>query len=377
MSRVIETITKYSTDSPCKTAEEMEKVCCVPTAALQCCEKVEPWGGYSQEEVLKKAGISLDEQGRDAQGRIVEVRFEQRSKPCGEKKTKYDTSLGNCCDQVEPIAVDTENSIEIIADNSTGIIYVTGGQIPFRVRVGGVGFYIANTQNPADGFRDAEIFGRTIPIMTLDACGVGLFEIDDGCNVIVVEVRATNGSWFAIPWNESVGSRFQDEEPESYYSGGTSECHTGTVVTAIKTKGRYKFHEYHNYRGAGYSKMYQPASSCGDSYEYLCNESAYGGCGEGSGQSNGEVAASFHKRCVGGKTSGYTRTMMLPKVITGGAFVYPYTPVGGRKDPYIFSTYSDSFQCNNCQWSGGAAMFNAVYYFGCDETPGDLYEWRC
>lgn len=196
MVRVIETVTKYAYGAPCKTAAEMKEVCCTNTPALQCCEKVEEWGGYSDDEVLRKAGIVVDDQGRDSKGRYVEVRSAPRSKPCGEQVVRHDTTPSNCCEKVAPMVVDGDRSVDVLASNSLGVVYVVGGQLPLRVQVDGWGFYVADDGSSGAGYKNAEVWGRAIPIKTLNVCGACKLYITDNCgNRVVAFIRATTGRW--------------------------------------------------------------------------------------------------------------------------------------------------------------------------------------
>jgi len=191
MPRILETVTHYQTKLPCKTAGQMEGLCCEPTAALLCCEETEKqWAGYTEAEILEHLGISLDEQGRDGQGRYVNIELEPRTKPCGERVTSYDLSGYACCDGVEPIVWDEDNSVRVIPDMSHGVVVFTGGRLPFNVSVRGSGFYL-DTNNT----RDAVINGRNIAIYTSTACGTARITISDGCSTAVAFVRSTNGHW--------------------------------------------------------------------------------------------------------------------------------------------------------------------------------------
>ncbi len=83
--RIIETETIEKEEAPYKTAEEMEEICCVPVQQLQCKETWEIWDGYTDEEILEKLGIKLDEDGKNADGYEVEIRRKPRKNPCGYK----------------------------------------------------------------------------------------------------------------------------------------------------------------------------------------------------------------------------------------------------------------------------------------------------
>jgi len=190
--RVLETVTRVAEPhEDCRTKEQMTEICCEDAPAVPCCEKVELWTGYTDDEIKEKLGLNLDDHGRDDQGRYVEIRRLPRSQPCGEKVTRYDVTPNSCCDGVTPIAVDTEESAEVIADNSSGMIFITGGVAPFHVSVRGNGFHL----NPDNYIRDGYVDGNIFRVYTLDACGPCIVTITDGCSTADYTLRSVNGSW--------------------------------------------------------------------------------------------------------------------------------------------------------------------------------------
>jgi hypothetical protein len=196
MARIIETITHVDELKPaCKTAAEMENICCEPTGALQCCVEGDPvWDGYSQDEILEHLGIVLDDDGRDAQGRFVNIEMAPRVHPCGEKRLTYDLSGQNCCDQVDPLVVDEENSAAVVADMSAAFISVTGGRAPFLVSVRGSGFFLDQARTVKDGYVES----RSIRVFTGNACGPARVRVSDGCSAVYGDLRSVNGRWSEI-----------------------------------------------------------------------------------------------------------------------------------------------------------------------------------
>ena len=205
MVRIIETVTLYQDQPDCKTADEMEQLCCVPTEALECCERIEPnWAGYTQEEILDKLGLSLDDHGRDSQGRYVNVELQPRTHPCGEKRTKYDLTGENCCDEVDPLEIDTAESAQVVADNSSCIIYLKKSSTkPFLVSIRGEGFY-ANADTGQKDLLYSD--GALILVETLAACGICTVTINDGCSIAIHQISSINGKWGPI-----VGSQTSHE----------------------------------------------------------------------------------------------------------------------------------------------------------------------
>lgn len=188
--RIIETITETLPYEPYKTAEEMEEICCENVGELPCKEKVEPWDGYTDEELLSRAGITLDEQGRDENGHYVVIERLPRTHPCGELVKKYLVDQKNCCDEIEPISI-LDSSDDIWPDHSVGYVMVSGGVAPYHVSVRGNGFYFGVKA----GQRDGVVLGNVIPVYADEACGSVKISITDKCTTAVHSGRSTNGQW--------------------------------------------------------------------------------------------------------------------------------------------------------------------------------------
>lgn len=191
MPRIIETETRYEEHRDCRTAEQMTALCCEDAPALPCCEEIEPeWNGYSEDDVLKSLGITLDAAGRDGSGRLVEIQFELREKPCGEMVTKYDLSGGNCCDEIEPIVWDHEATPEVLPAGESIMVYMQGGLPPYRFRV------TNHALSWPDGRRE---WISAAPYAMLTAaetfCGGAVVYVDDSCGQVIGHVRSDLGSW--------------------------------------------------------------------------------------------------------------------------------------------------------------------------------------
>lgn len=194
--RIVETVTEYEQKPPCRTAEEMAEICCEDTPALPCCEKVEPWQGYTTEEALEHLGIELDDQGRDSDGNYVVIDWLPRKSPCGIQVTEYDVTPKNCCDDPEltPLEYDIDSAVEVLAPGSDGIVYFSGGRLPVFIKIRGVGFTL-------DGYsqRDGWIYGNSFRIFAHEfACGTCLVTLNDGCSIAIGEIRSTAGHWDGI-----------------------------------------------------------------------------------------------------------------------------------------------------------------------------------
>lgn len=202
MVRVLETVTHYTTPAPCKTAAEMEAVCCEETPALQCCEVVEEnWDGYTAEEALERLGLNLDDAGRDQYGRYVVIEFEPRTKPCGERVTSYDTSPGDCCEAVADIVWDAQSSVDVIAPSGNGKMYFGGGRDEADVSVAGYGFWLDGDYTQKSGIAS----GGVVTIYADPvSCGAATVTIDDGCSQAQGSARSTAGHWDLVDTGRDV-----------------------------------------------------------------------------------------------------------------------------------------------------------------------------
>lgn len=194
MPRIIKTETRYEEHRDCRTAEQMTELCCEQAAALPCCEEVEPeWNGYSEEEVLKSLGITLDAAGRDGRGRLVEIQFELREKPCGEMVTKYDLSGGNCCDEIEPIVWNVEATPDLLPHGGEIWLYASGGIPPYAFSV------TSHALSFDDGHRS---WISDAPYARLHAgatfCGAAVVRVSDGCSTTEWIIRSDLGHWELI-----------------------------------------------------------------------------------------------------------------------------------------------------------------------------------
>lgn len=191
--RVLETVTRYLDKPPCRTAEQMTKICCKTAEALPCSEKVEAWDGYSDEEFAKKLNLNLDAQGRDEQGRYVEIRRIPRSGPCGEKVTRYNVDPRGCCDEATPMAWNAEATPDVLPHGQTIWIYATGGIPPYRFSVTSNGLFF-------DDGRRSWVNG--VPYARLHAgetfCGAAAVKVSDGCSSAICVVRSDLDRWQTI-----------------------------------------------------------------------------------------------------------------------------------------------------------------------------------
>ena len=152
---------------------------------------------------------------------------------CG---TRYEETVirpKNCCEDATPIVWDADNSVEILADNSSGMIFVTDGVAPYYWSIRGQGFTF-------DGYnmRDAV---TDVPYIRVYAgplaCGYAPIEVTDGCSVVNDGVRSTAGEWIQI--------RFGGELLPCVITGDISNLvgNSATYADFIVMDGKYKFRQ--------------------------------------------------------------------------------------------------------------------------------------
>ena len=171
---------------------------------------------------------------------------------CGQIITRQVVQQKNCCDEVTAIVWDDDRSVEVIADNSVGTVYVTGGRPPYTWSVRGSGFYF-----DADGdVRDAETDTGQIRVYTKDSCGPATITVTDGCSTATGYTRSAVGSWGnrrsidACQWTDvwanwslesSVTNKYTNvkgnrrQVQQVYVSGGGGyyDCGPGTTDSAL------------------------------------------------------------------------------------------------------------------------------------------------
>jgi len=150
---------------------------------------------------------------------------------CGTRYEETKVLHHNCCDEVEPMAWDTANSVEVLAPNTSGIVGVTGGHPPYYWSVRGNGFSL-DGGTLRDGVTDTpyvRIYAHSM------ACGIAPVEVFDGCSVVNDVVRATVGSWELLPLDTPCpGTMPADNACVPGYSGMYEGIINGYKVTQTK-----------------------------------------------------------------------------------------------------------------------------------------------
>lgn len=283
--RILNTYTDYKYPTDLFTEAEQIDQCCEKVDCDPCVEvgKVEVYNSAESEEL-------------DLPGMLASARAENPDKyitgaklidvgptgPCGEMHTTWTGRL-NCCDGVEPLVWDSDNSVGIIADMSSGIVVVTGGRLPFQVSVRGSGFYL-DQKNAREGVVD----GRNIRIYTSDACGSCTVTISDGCSVVVHKIKSTNGQWVTEYYNNSggVNGYHTDTDDIPGYPNGCVVTGTGTsdignsskLKTFVAEDADYRITQIYSRReGSGYfaRRPYDDESDTDVALSNVVNECRY------------------------------------------------------------------------------------------------------
>ncbi len=117
---------------------------------------------------------------------------------CGTVEWVQEVNSKNCCDDPSAtlIVYDEDRSVDIIGDNSYGVIQYDGGLLPATVTLHGNGFYT----DPYFTKTSIEVTGggRQVGIYTKDACGSCSITIDDGCSTASGTVKSTAGQWVYV-----------------------------------------------------------------------------------------------------------------------------------------------------------------------------------
>ncbi len=180
--------------------------CCVTKPyglKLPLCEKqTTDWIGGAG--IVKGADFYYGNAFHDEQ--IVLVPVGPEDGICGTIEYIQEVNSKNCCDAefITPIVYDTENSAEVIADNSVGQVYWTGGggdteDYNYTVSVRGTGFFLDRQHTKQEiqtNYRQAAIHTDE------ECCGNCSVRITDGCSEASGNIRSTEGRWvFVISHN--------------------------------------------------------------------------------------------------------------------------------------------------------------------------------
>jgi hypothetical protein len=193
--RILNTYTEYKEPSDIFTEAEQLDQCCEPVSADPCADvgKVETYDSADSSD-LDLDGILAAARSANPDKNITGVQLIDKGPtgPCGELHTEWTGRL-NCCDDAEPLEIDKDNSVEVLADGSVGVVYLTKRtERLVTVAVHGSGFYAS-----VDGTSKVAMYqgGEAFAVYASGACGSGTIAITDGCSSVVHSVRSTNGRW--------------------------------------------------------------------------------------------------------------------------------------------------------------------------------------
>ena len=159
---------------------------------------------------------------------------------CGTIETIYEVESKDCCDDefLTEIVYDTENSADIINDNSSGAIYWSGGKSPYTVSIRGSGFWLDKNFT----ITNAETNGTGVRIYTDDACGVCNINIDDGCSTARGKVSSTSGNWVLNPDKglldcTALGGDFTESQSTYWWAGSYETTSERMVIRNFRGGG--------------------------------------------------------------------------------------------------------------------------------------------
>jgi hypothetical protein len=121
---------------------------------------------------------------------------------CGDIVTEQNVPKKQCCDEIEPITWDYDNSAVAITPGSSGIVFVKGGKGPYTWKVRGDGFYLDDKYTIRDGVTST---GQLRIYLDTGSCGPCSVYVADGCSSVSESVRSTAGEWVKV-FDSSVDS---------------------------------------------------------------------------------------------------------------------------------------------------------------------------
>ena len=282
-------------------------------------------------EIEKGADYYQKEYGQNVQ--LIPV--SPNDNDCGVTVIKQNLYQHNCCDGVTPIYFDEVNSTEIIADNSKGLVTVTGGRAPYHWQIRGSGFWA----NAACTWRDVETDGPGLWIYTKDSCGVCYVWCNDGCSDQSWTIRSDVGQWVQI----------NSDTDTSNCVGVQLDC--GPVPQLYENdciQGKYKIKDYW---GSNYTYCPNPADSTEASANIICA---------------GSLAAQ------GPKVPSCGFGPPVVNLISDNPLVGSGTCGDDSANFWQHISYAPHTCYNSSTNTLSTSYFRVVYH-----TGSEVYEWRC
>lgn len=219
-------------DPPEFSEEELRQKCCnkFRTPIPKCKVKTRKWEGFDVEEIRRMYNIDPD-------GPIRIKMLGPEGGICGKKTEHWELPSKDCCKDVADLEYDETNSVEVLAPNSFGRVYVNGGRTPIIWTVYGTGIHFSNGKNQIVGDQGVRVFTDE------NFCGTARIKAYDECSTAWGYIRATVGQWNLIgsfePTEEyDPASHGYFQYPWSGYGCGT--CTTWYQQACELYKGPYK-----------------------------------------------------------------------------------------------------------------------------------------
>lgn len=187
----------------------------------QCCEEVDVdiCADVGKTEIYTSAPIADFEEKideiRSKYGNIRNVYVETigPNGPCGERHTTW-VANKVCCEDVTPLTWNFDDSVEVLTDNSSGVVAVLGGRSPYRWKLRGSGFFVDAGKTRREAVTETDY----LVVFTSDACGACTIEVTDGCSTTTGQVASTDGYWDYVYYS-SMGAE-GDNQGNGPFPGG-------------------------------------------------------------------------------------------------------------------------------------------------------------
>lgn len=177
---------------------------------------------------------------------------------CGDVLEKMVVQDPHCCDGVVIMSIDYQMSIEVMTDNSTGLLRVRDGLGPYLWRVMSPGIFL--TDPGGHKVLALETENNWAFVVSEDICGTVEVMVADQCSSIaIMSIRATDGKWAA---------RYTDDSKQYWPSGklGKGELLNIDGWKAVKTIGAVRYEQPVSFTYAAYFHE----NSCCVSEQPLC-----------------------------------------------------------------------------------------------------------
>lgn len=170
--------------------EFYENRCCIPPEdADNLPDCIESYGPYTGKSLTADEAQAIIQQ-YGSKTKIIMVG--PATGACGKTITTQDIPTENCCEFVDPIVWDDENSVEVLAPLHNGYVSVTGGADILTWSVRGLDITFEG------GYRDV-VAGRTVRLIAgEDFCGSCNITVDDTCSSVTGLVMSTIGEWVLL-----------------------------------------------------------------------------------------------------------------------------------------------------------------------------------